>query len=123
NEVRRSVSEERSAAKSSPLISTIVRQQPFTAMLPEMASEAAKRPACTRRRAVCEPPSRAPLRDSMRPTCSMIPVNIVEISFDGEVGAEIFGAQAGEFAHAKSTRAFARRPAWQRTAEPQERRR
>jgi hypothetical protein len=53
----------------------------------------------------------------------MIPVNIAEVSFHGEVGAKIFRAHAGELAHAKSARTFARRQARQGTAEPHERRR
>src|SRR5437879_1803970 len=132
NEVRRSVSEERSAAKISPLISTMVRQQPFTAMLPDTASEAASGPACTRSRPPAVPVSRAPFSSasfptallssaSTRPTCSTIPVNIAEVSFHGEVGAEIFRANAGELAHAKRSRTFARRQARQRTTEPDER--
>src|SRR5437588_4056679 len=121
NEVRRSVSEERSAAKISPTISTMVRQQPFTAMLPDTASEAASGPACTRRRLPCTPFSSAPSRASTRPTCSMIPVNISEVSFDGEVRAKVFGVHARKFAHAKRARAFARRQARQRTAEPHQR--
>src|SRR6267154_3233975 len=104
--VRRSVSPERSAAKVSPEISTAVRQQPFTAMLPDFERPAARGPALTRMR-----PSRigasAPIeserapfsdrgeldslcsRDSIVPTCSTSPVNIVQISFDCEIDAKL----------------------------------
>src|SRR6266704_2059097 len=84
NDVRRRVSPERSAAKRMLSLETTVRQQPFTAMLLETASDAATSGA----RIVKRPPSAGNSSDSILPICSMIPVNIVEISFDGEIGAE-----------------------------------
>src|SRR2546425_12975619 len=84
NDVRRSVSPERSAAKRMLSLETTVRQQPFTAMLFDTASDAATSGA----RIVKRPPSADNSSDSILPICSMIPVNIVQISFDGEIGAE-----------------------------------
>src|SRR6266704_394242 len=84
NDVRRSVSPERSAAKRMLSLETTVRQQPFTAMLFDTASDAATSGA----RMVTRPPAADKSSDSILPGCSMIPVNIVEISFDGEIGAE-----------------------------------
>src|SRR2546427_6182654 len=84
NDVRRRVSPERSAAKRMLSLETTVRQQPFTAMLLETASDAATSGA----RIVKRPPSAGKSGDSILPICSMIPVNIVQISFDGEIGAE-----------------------------------
>src|SRR6266550_4652391 len=90
--VRRSVSPERSAEKLSPEISTAVRQQPFTAMLPDFASPAASGPAFTRMLAPMQS-GRAPesLRsnDSIVPTYSTSPVNIVQVSLDCEIDAKL----------------------------------
>src|ERR1700730_25362 len=104
--VRRNVSPERSAAKLSPEISTAVRQQPFTAMLTDFARPAASGPAFTRIRAPMQS-GRAPLgagqaplsdldkpeslrsSDSIVPMYSTRPVNIVQISFDCEVGPKL----------------------------------
>src|SRR6266571_1256195 len=84
NDVRSRVSPERSAAKRMLSLETTVRQQPFTAMLLETASDAATSGA----RIVKRPPSAGNSSDSILPICSMIPVNIVEISFDCEIGPE-----------------------------------
>src|SRR5467141_2143848 len=90
--VRRSVSPERSAANLSPEISTVVRQQPFTAMLPDFARPAASGPAFTRMLAPMQS-GRAPgsLRsnDSIVPTYSTSPVNIVQISLNCEIDAKL----------------------------------
>src|SRR6266436_8210673 len=83
--VRRSVSPERSAAKLSPEISTAVRQQPFTAMLPDFASPAASGPAFTRIRA----PESLRSSDSIVPTYSTSPVNIVQIYLNCEIDAKL----------------------------------
>src|SRR5882762_9377748 len=83
--VRRSDSPERSAAKISPEISTAVKQQPFTAMLPDFASPAASGPAFTLMRAPASPRC----SDSIVPTCSTSPVNIVQISLDCEIDAKL----------------------------------
>src|SRR2546428_11091082 len=61
-----------------------VRQQPFTAMLLDTASDAATSGA----RMVTRPPAADKSSDSILPVCSMIPVNIVKISFDGKIGPE-----------------------------------
>src|ERR1019366_8845212 len=87
--VRRSVSPERSAAKLSPEISTAVRQQPFTAMLPDFARPAASGPAFARMRV----PKSLCSSDVIVPTCSTIPVNIVQISFDCEISAKLLYSQ------------------------------
>src|SRR5882762_4346144 len=97
--VRRSVSPERSAEKHSPEISTAVRQQPFTAMLPDFARPAASGPAFTRMLAPTQS-GRAPVsnrvkpdslrsNDSIVPTYSTSPVNIVQISLDCEIDAKL----------------------------------
>src|SRR5208282_518096 len=95
NDVRRSVSPERSAPKCLPSNSTTVRQHPLTAMLsltfiPIAISPAPER--FTRRR----PPSGPCSNDSIFPAPSTIPVNIVKISFDRKIGPELFETQIRE---------------------------
>src|SRR5712691_7469369 len=84
NEVRRRVSPERSALKVSSLSAATVRQQPLTAMLLETARNGATPAARTVRR----PPSTPLSSDFTKPRCSMIPVNIGQVSLDCEVRAE-----------------------------------
>jgi len=113
--VRRNVSPERSAAKVFPEISTAVRQQPFTAMLPDFARPSASGPALMRIlapvKSECDPgaPVWAPtvLRstDSTTPTYSTSPVNIAQISLDRKIRSELRQAHiAQDFCTLKSTR-------------------
>jgi len=69
NEVLRIVSADKSAESREWRRSTIVRQQPFTAMLFETASEGATDGAWI----VTRPPSSFRTRASIVPVCSMIP--------------------------------------------------
>src|SRR5258708_5806801 len=111
--VRRSVSPERSAEKVSPEISTAVRQQPLTAMLPGFGRPGARGPAFTRMRAPVES-RRAPFSDrgeldslcssdSIVPTCSTSPVNIVQVSFDCEIDAKLPHRYVVKFARGLET--------------------
>src|SRR5713101_3900125 len=84
NEVRRRVSPERSVLKVSSLSAATVRQQPLTAMLLETPRNGAIPAARTVRR----PPSAPHSSDFTKPRCSMIPVNIGQVSLDCEVRAE-----------------------------------
>src|SRR5713101_1131874 len=85
NDVQRIVSPERSAVKRALSSATTVRQHPLTAMLFETASDGARLGAST----TSFPPSFPAASESMVPTCSMIPVNILEVSFYGKVRAEL----------------------------------
>src|SRR2546427_1377750 len=84
NEVRRRVSPERSALKVSSLSAATVRQQPLTAMLLETARNGTTPAARTVRR----PPSTPLSSDFTKPRCSMIPVNIGQVSLDCQVRSE-----------------------------------
>src|SRR5579875_3538880 len=90
--VRSRVSRERSAAKDFASCATTVRQHPFTAMLAPIER------SCARLAARCLPgfgtlmvkraPSSLRVRFSIFPRCSMIPVNIVKVSFDHKIRPE-----------------------------------
>src|SRR5260370_30102583 len=84
NEVRRRISTERSALKVSSLSAATVRQEAFAAMLLETARNGATPAARTVRR----PPSSPRSSDFTKPKCSMIPVNIGQVSLDCQVRAE-----------------------------------
>src|SRR5579862_6572237 len=73
-EVLERVSGERSAEKCSWSWWTMVRQQPFTAMLAETARLLAREGACT----VSLPPAGPVSRREMVPRCSMMPVNMAQ---------------------------------------------
>src|SRR5215472_1288558 len=104
NEVRSSVSRERSAEKDLLSRSTTVKQQPLTAMLAPMASSCAKSGTgaffCgTANEIVSRAPSSERARLSIFPRRSMIPVNIVKISFDSKIRAEAVQREIRERAH------------------------
>src|SRR3990172_4267947 len=96
--LRSRVSGERSAEKDSALISRAVRQTPLTAMLspswsfgPSVVANAAR----ARKTSLAPPEGSEPRFSSATvPTSSMIPVNIVQVSFDGKVRAECVVANA-----------------------------
>src|SRR5690348_10348931 len=107
NEVRSSVSRERSAEKHFASCSTTVRQQPLTAMLAPMARSRANSGAeacfCAPANAIVRrAPSSERVRLSIFPRRSMIPVNIVKISFNGKVGAETVQTQIRQHARIAS---------------------
>src|SRR5260370_11684769 len=95
NEVRRRVSPERSALKVSSLSAATVRQQPLTAMLLETARNGTTPAARTVRR----PPSAPLSSDFTKPRCSMIPVNMGQVSLDCQVRAEALNGNIFQSAH------------------------
>src|SRR5579864_9097860 len=100
NEVRRSVSADKSVTKNPSPVWTTVRQQPLTAMLAPIfssdcnsdrvwgASRFASAGLVERAKPIFKrPPFLLRLSSSILPRCSMIPVNIVKISLNSEIGA------------------------------------
>src|SRR5579859_626622 len=100
NEVRRRVSDDRSAEKKPSPLSTTVRQHPLTATLAPIfnldcnsdgrsgASSFAFADFVERAKLTFKrPPFLLRLSSSILPRCSMIPVNIVKISLNSEIRA------------------------------------